>query len=245
MNKQVLILTGTTDEFAFNTSKDNKVFYHHLNDNTMEEVFELTLPSKQRYAKKYGYDLLTMRSFKNGNMYGFNKDFDMGFLRAVRTFEMLKYYDFVMWVDADAIITNHIPITDFPMKDKSFCASYDWEWRNSFSTGNFIVQRTKDSDQLFDLFLHMGKQNSGRLMQEQEVLNFIHKNTSYGSMIEVIEHKYLGAVPSFIIETPTWKSHNRKGVISPWDEGCFLAHLTGCSNRDRIDLLNNKFAKYL
>ena len=42
MNKRVLVLTGTTDILR----QPNET------DNTMEEVFDLTLPSKQIYVKK-------------------------------------------------------------------------------------------------------------------------------------------------------------------------------------------------
>lgn len=233
MNKRVLILTGTTNDPS------------NANDNKMEEVFDLTLPSKQRYCKKHGYDLLALRSFRNGDVYGF-KDTDIGFLKATRTFEMLQYYDLVAWIDADSIITNDISMNDFPIEEKSFCASYDWAWKESFSTGNFIIQRTSESNQLFDAFLQIGKQCSGRLMQEQEVLNYIQKNTPLKSTMKSLEHKFLNAVPSFITETPTWKAdNNRTGIVSPWNEDCFLAHLTGCTNHDRINLLHNKFANYL
>jgi hypothetical protein len=232
--KRVLLLTGTTSDLI------------SPHNNKMEEVFDLTLASKQRYSKKYGYDLLEMRCFGNGEAYGF-KDTDIGFLKALRAFQMLEHYDLVMWIDADAIITNDsYSIEHFPIEKNSFCASYDWAWKESFSTGNFIIQRTGESNQLFDTFLQIGKQCSGRMMQEQEVLNYIQKNTPLKSTMKSLEHKFLNAVPSFITETPTWKADiNRTGIVSPWNEDCFLAHLTGCTNSDRINLLHNKFANHL
>ena len=235
MSKQTLILTGTTDEFLV-----------HENGRKMQEVFDLTLPSKQRYAKKYDYDLLVIRSFKNGNIYQFNKNLDLGFLRVTRAFEMLEYYDKVMWLDADAIITNDIPIVNFPIEEKTFCASYDWAWRQSFSTGNFIIQKTTDYKLLFNIFLEIGSKCTGRILQEQEVLNFIHKNININNAIKVLEHKFLNAVPACVAETTTWKSDkNRTQIISPWNEECFLAHLTGCSNQERIDMLTTKFKEFL
>jgi hypothetical protein len=235
MNKQVLILTGTTDEYLF-----------HENGVKMQEVFDLALPSKERYAKKYNYDLLTIRSFKNGNIYGFNKDIDLGFLRVTRAFEMLAHYDLVMWIDADAIITNDIPISDFPIEQKTFCASYDWAWRQSFSTGNFIIQRTPEYKLLFDLFLQIGSQFSGRVLQEQETLNYIYRNLNEKNTIKILEHKFLNAVPSFVAETETWRSDkNRTQIISPWNEDCFLAHLTGCSNQERVDMLKTTLKQFL
>ena len=80
MSKRVLVLTGTTDILR----QPNET------DCTMEEVFDLTLPSKQRYVKKHGYDLLSLRSFGKDKQNRFT-EFDLGFLRVLRTFEMLEY----------------------------------------------------------------------------------------------------------------------------------------------------------
>ena len=137
-NKRVLLLTGTTDILRSPNETDN----------TMEEVFDLTLPSKQRYAKKYGYDLLSLRSFGSDKQNIF-KDKHLGFLRALRAFEMLEHYNIVMWIDADSIITNdNFSINDFQIDENhSFYAS--WDWNNvghSFSTGNFIIHKTKNTN---------------------------------------------------------------------------------------------------
>ena len=84
--KKVLIITGTTD---IGRPEDS-------NDSSHEELFELTLPSKQKYAKKRGYDLLIMRSFGDSYPYGLTKNDTawpynehIGFLRAITAFEML------------------------------------------------------------------------------------------------------------------------------------------------------------
>jgi hypothetical protein len=237
MNKRVLVLTGTTEDI---------VLHKNLNDNKMQEVFELTLPSKQRYAMKYGYDLLTMRSFGNDDRNNF-KDVQLGCLRLYRTFQMLEHYDVVMWLDADAIVTNDTySIEDFLVKDKTFYASYDWVWRESFSTGNLIIQRTEHTNELFQMFLQIGKQVADHVMSEQLAMNWIYKNTPLKSTFEIMEHKFLNGVPEFLVETPTWKAdNNRTGIVSPWNKDCFLAHLTGCSNRDRVDILKTKMEEFV
>lgn len=237
MKKRVLILTGTTEDI---------VLHKNLNDNKMQEVFELTLPSKQKYAMKYGYDLLTMRSFGNDDRNNF-KDIQLGCLRLYRTFQMLENYDVVMWLDADAIVTNNrYSIEDFLAEDKAFYASYDWVWKESFSTGNVIIQRTQQTSELFSMFLKIGKQVADHMMSEQLAMNWINKNTSLSNTFGILEHKYLNAVPECLIETPTWKAdNNRRGIVSPWNKDCFLAHLTGCSNQDRVIVLTEKFKEFL
>lgn len=239
MDKRVLILTGTTDILC-NHEEYRSVGFDG-SDNSMEEVFELTLPSKVRYAKKYGYDLLALRSFGTGGKYGF-KDTNIGFLRAVRTFELLAFYDVVMWVDADAIITNDsYSIESFGISSNHcFYASYDWAWKNTFSTGNFIIQRTQHTATLFKAFLEIGKNFTVGLGEEQKTMNYIYQNTNLRSLIKIHEHKYLNAVPTF---EPYWPKD--RIVISPWNEECFLAHLTGNTNLCRINCLKKELSKFL
>ena len=62
MINRVLLITGTTD------------IVRNPEDLSMTEVFDLTLPSKQRYAKKHGYDLLSLRSFGEDKNKVFNKE---------------------------------------------------------------------------------------------------------------------------------------------------------------------------
>jgi len=230
MNKRVLILTGSS-EIVRNPLETDK---------TMNEVFELTLPSKQRYAKKHGYDLMTLRTFGTDKKYGF-KDTDIGFLRAVRTFEMLEYYDIVMWVDADSIITDdNYSIEKFELDEhNTFYASYDWIGKWTFSTGNFIIQRTQYTDAFLNVFYNCAK----KFPTEQDALNAIHRGSLPNSVIKVLEHNFLNSVPAPIMDTTCWTG--RRAIYAPWNEHSFLAHLTGVSNNNRVKILNDHFSKYL
>ena len=172
--KRTLILTGYTDLIRSIDSTDN----------TMEEVFDITLPSKVKYAKKHGYDFLAMRSFgsdKSGNY----KDTDIGFLRALRTFEMLEYYDNIMWIDADSLITNlNYKIEDFIVpSDYAFYASYDWLGTNSLSGGNFIIQNNESTKDFLKSFYELSK----HYKEEQTTLNVMYFNTRNKNYILLIQ----------------------------------------------------------
>jgi len=234
-NKRVLLLTGTTDMLRSPNETDN----------TMEEVFDLTLPSKQRYAKKYGYDLLSLRSF-GSDKHNIFKDTHIGFLRTLRAFEMLYNYDTVMWIDADSIITNYnFSVDDFQIDENhSFYAS--WDWNNigySFSTGNFIIHKTKNTNNFFNSFLSTGKQvvDSNTGGEEQTTLNSLyntHKND-----IKILEHKFLGSIPSKNMFMGIWDGRPETKV--PWSEESFLVHLTGITNKNRIEVAKTTFKDYL
>lgn len=236
MNKSVLILTGTS-----NIKRDA-----NETDNTMEEVFDLTLPSKQRYAKKHGYDILAMRSFWPDK----NKIFDnkqIGFLRAFCAFDMLLNYDIVMWIDADAVITNNeYKIQDFKLDDQhSLYVSYDWTGMNSFSTGNFILQKTKYLEEFYKIFIDIGKQvyEGNHWGEEQTTFNHLYKATEFKNTIKILEHDYLNAVPVQVMESEFWS--NRPPIRWPWNENSFLAHITAVSNKQRINILETTFDKYI
>lgn len=240
--KKVLIITGYAD---ISKSKNS-------NDESHEELFELTLPSKQKYAKKHGYDLLTMRSFGDSYPYGLVKNDTpwpyneyIGFLRAITAFEMLFIYETVFWIDSDSIITNHdYDLNTFGINSKkTFYASYDWLWKTSFSTGNFIVHRTPMWREFFQLFLTFSQNFKNDPCQEQATLNFIHKNTKMSELIQVLDHKYLGGVPKELENTNSW--HDRPRINWPWDESCFLAHFTGLPNNERIRIIKNNFSQYI
>jgi hypothetical protein len=243
--KKVLIITGTTD---IGRPEDS-------NDSSHEELFELTLPSKQKYAKKRGYDLLIMRSFGDSYPYGLTKNDTawphnehIGFLRAITAFEMLFIYETVFWIDSDSIITNHdYDLNTFGVNpEKTLYSSYDWEWKNSFSTGNFILHRTPVWKELFRLFLQLASQNfSKHSAQEQATLNFIHKHTEMSKTIQILEHKYLNAVPKVLEKTNTWTSSKRSNINWPWDKNCFLAHIGGLTNNERIEIIKNNFSQYI
>lgn len=234
--KRVLLLTGTTDMFR----QPNEI------DNTMEEVFDLTLPSKQRYTKKHGYDLLSLRSFGEDKKNRF-KTTDLGFLRVLRVFEMLEYYDAVMWIDADTIITNdNYQINDFELDDNCcFYASWDWSGKRTFSTGNFIIQRGNALNELFDAFLQIGRYviDTNQWGWEQTTMNMIYNNTNLRNSMKILDHKFLGAIPNKKMFRGIWDGRSEPPY--PWSEECFLAHIGGIPNKNRIDVLTNSFGQYL
>lgn len=235
MNKSTLLITGTTDFLRSPTETDN----------TCEEVFELTLPSKQRYTKKHGYDLLTLRSFgeDTNNIFLPNH---LGFLRVLHCFKMLKYYDTVMWIDADAILTNlNYKIENFTDNNSSLCVSWDWNGKQSFSTGNFILKNTNETEELYQAFLSIGDfvVKNKHWGEEQTTFNLIYNNTELKNTIKILDHNYLNSVPSKSTLGEVWST--RPEIPYPWNEDCFLAHITGIPNNNRIEILNRVFNKFL
>lgn len=236
MDKRVLVITGTTD-----IGKGILPGWPSLEDSSMEEVFDLTLPSKQRYCKKHGYDFLSLRSFGIDKQNRYRHD-DVGKLRFLRSYEMSQYYDIVMWVDADSVITNdNISISEFPLDDSCcFYASWDWNGKHSMSTGNFIIQPNQFSDYFFNIFCQV----HGNFNSEQETINVMYwKDPQSRNIIKILDHKFLGGIPPKELYKEAWET--RLAPPYPWTKDSFLLHVTGASNTKRIEILKNYYSEYL
>lgn len=193
-----------------------------------------------------------MRSFGDASPYGLSEN-DIskasnkytGFLRAIVAFEMLFAYETVFWIDADSIITNYdYELSTFGINSKkTFYASYDWLWKTSFSTGNFIVHRTPMWREFFQFFMMIKQNFKNHSCEEQATLNFIYDRTKMSETMQVLDHKYLGGVPKELENTNSW--HDRPRINWPWDESCFLAHFTGLPNNERIGIIKNNFFQYI
>jgi hypothetical protein len=227
-NKRVLVLTGSdNDKFRDNNSTDA----------TIKEVSEITSLSKQKFAEKHDYDFMFLRSFgkDHNNQWEENK---IGQLRFLRAIEMLKDYDAVFWIDADSLITNNnYKLNDFVSEEICFAGSWDWNGKVSISTGNFVVQKTPQLEQLYSVFYKIGKFYNS----EQEALNVMWRQNLVPGMI-VLDHKFFGSTPTKQQYANGWE--DRPEPCGPWNEECFLVHLTGVSNTRRLELINKYFKKY-
>jgi hypothetical protein len=219
----------------------NKVLVLTGSDEPMWGVLDETIPSKQKYVKERGYDLMVVRSFP-GDKECRLEERHIGFQRAALAFKLLKFYDAVMWIDADSVITNtSYKIEDFIRGNECYIASYDWMHYNSFSTGNFIVRRTPNVQNFFNLFLQVSRIHLEGIGADQSTFNQIYRDMpDQRENFGILDHRYLNAVPSFLVETQTWKNdNNRTGIVAPWTSDCFLAHFTGTDNQERIELIKN------
>jgi len=224
----------------------------------MFPVLDLTLESKQKYASKHNYDLLVKRSWNGVAKFHFTQYEDqllgyhkpllgiLGFLRVLICFEQLKDYDVVMWLDGDSVVTNSDITIEEIINDDNACffASYDWAVGvRSFSTGNFAIKRHSKTQEVYEQFLETSKSVIGNIMQEQRTLNLIfsvHSNLS--SCLKIVPRKFLNSVPKTQEQMNTWKG--RPTIEEPWNSECFIAHLTGLTQEERLSILTNGTLTY-
>jgi len=243
--KRVLIVTGASDELRFESWPPN---------DSIEKVFNLTLPSKEKYAERHGYDLLITRSFGEDRNKIFNKN-HFGFMRVVRTFELAFYayvsgtYDFIFWIDGDALITNpRFSIEDFVTEDKREIYYVSWDWgandkdNDRFSNSSWIIKVGDDANEFYQKFLTFAKRNLESFANEQDMLNAIYQLEEPRGYFKILDHKYLNSVPD---HEKVIANRNKQEIFRPWKKGDFLCHFTGISNEKRLYLINKYFKKFL
>jgi hypothetical protein len=232
MNKRILLVTGYT--------KSNLDIYAANGDIPIKEIADMTLPSKQRYASRHGYDLLSICDFGEDIEKNI-KETNIAFLRVARTADMLKYYDIVVWIDADSLITNNeLKIENFPLDNNiTFYASYDWNGRYTISSGNFILLKNHYTQDFLNSLYNL----STRFETDQEGMNFLYQYSQYKNIMKILDHDYLNATPTKEMYAEQWKT--RPDIPYPWNENSFLCHLTGASNIHRKRILNTYFSKFL
>jgi hypothetical protein len=208
----VVVLTGATVEMA--------------------DVLDASIPSKLEYCRKYGYDLKVITLTGEDEVFG-NR---LGFERMNRAFGEVGEYDSCMWLDADAFVTNYdYPLSAFVTEDAPFIASLDWTDCDTISTGNFIIRNTFCTQNLYRHFVDFGLSRFiDHPHQEQVTMN--HIRGAFPHFFLDLHRKYLNAVPEI---AKKYRSDEEREIVFPWDETCFIAHLTTIPNDARVDIMKN------
>jgi hypothetical protein len=196
----------------------------------MADVLEASLPSKIKYCRKYGYDLKVITLTEKDKVFGCR----IGFERMNRAFQQMKEYDACLWLDADSFVTNFdYPVSSFITEDCTFIASLDWTECETISTGNFVIRNTNNTEYLYNKFIELGtKEFLDHPEQEQITLNQIRKELPH--LFLDVHRKYLNAVPEIV---KNYRSEEERDIVYPWDETCFIAHLTTIPNDSRIQIM--------
>ncbi len=145
--------------------------YHNTNVHegaTFADIGNLTLPSKRAYAARHGYDLL------------FRDDFDyaktpLGFERVEMVLDHLKDYDWMLYTDADAIITNPaVRVEDLIDEAYDVIVSHDARVTGHVEVNNgvMLVKNTEWAHNLFR-WMHQPKYHQHPWLSQQAIMDSI------------------------------------------------------------------------
>ena len=154
---------------------------------------------------------------------------------------MLQFYDVVMWIDADSLLTNQdVSVDDIIGENKEpFIASHDWSKTNYVSSGNFIVQNTDKLNEFSEIFYNIAH----AFPEEQSTINFIYSKSQDNGLVKIVDHKFLNSVPTREMYGKSWEG--RKDIVCNWTDQSFLLHLTGITNKTRHQILQDHFKAFL
>lgn len=195
-------------------------------DDNMKELGDICAPSKERYAKRHGYDYECVREYLPGTHPSWQK------IRLLK--ERIDKYDTILWLDGDTIVTNNHALEVPYMVHYVLTASQDWCVRNTqadpwqftmgISMGNFVIYNNEDTHRFLDM-IEAKKQyaNRGQWEQDSVLANMRESDGFNAHVFRLPTHALNSVLPE--CQLPGIKPHR------PWQPGDFLVHLTNIPNR--------------
>ena len=190
----------------------------------MRSVVEITAANKKEYAHRHGYEFANILIEPKSNEYP-------AWAKVVLLLELIPTVDRLLWIDADAFITNpEISLEQIPYAP-GFTASRDWGVNaplHDFSTAALVL-----TPHALPIFQSAIKKThwANRPLWDQNALREAAVN--FRSIVKVLPRRTLNAVPQELLPL----------AVEPWQEGDFICHLTNTSNPERRVFLDRYFSK--
>ena len=189
------------------------------------DIVRITRPVLRAYCQKHGYECAFdyFPSLPSPEIVWHR-------VNAIRS--LLDKYDWVVWMDADALITN--PDVDFESLIASGSSMIISKDRNGLNDGVWMVKSTEWSRQILDQI----EDDRQLYSSPQEAMNFMWKDsTNFRNNITVWPQQRMNAY----IMAEYGLSEDQPGQ---WRKGDFILHLPAMSNERRVEILtevvNNK-----
>jgi hypothetical protein len=190
-------------------------------DDKMQILGSLCTQSHAIYAAWNGYAHEVVRQYESGSHPSWQK------LRLL--LERYKSYDYILWIDADAVITNVNIRVENLAGSTVFTCSQDWcapenecyKTSMYISAGNFILRRNEDTERFLKTAqkqIHFENQSEW----EQSAIMACMRNDPW--MNSQVTRLHRNAMNSVCAEV-----HR---VILPWARNHFLCHLTGLGEHE-------------
>lgn len=186
-------------------------------------LLEITLPNKIEYAKRHGYSF-HFEEWSGGMFPGFER-------LAVLTY-LLKcgHYDWVLWLGADALITNlNIKLESLADQNCGMVMATDF---TQIQMDSFLVRAGHGG---LDLIEEVWKYRTNPIGQwfEQSTLDALIKHPPFNAVVKVVPQRRMNSYRhdwyrNWIPENPRIGSHTDcMGTDGEWQRGDFVFHIPG------------------
>ena len=144
----------------------------------------------------------------------------------------------VLWVDADSLVTNHkLPISDeTTMRSDWMLVSRDWsDGESPWSSGVMLIRACDEALVFFAVAQEHAQWRDAGCFDQSAMHQVCRERPKLAEGINILPRRVLQSVPREVSD----------GVVDPWKPGDFIAHFTAMEAPRRVELMTRYAAQHV
>lgn len=191
---------------------------------SMKEVADLTIPTHIKFAETLGWDQTSLVAQQEDCLWA-----KMDLI----SHHLEKPYDVVLWIDADAMITNTNKSIDDILSQNENSDVFLTADINGLNAGIMVIINTDKTKCFFHACRTYGKTLFGdRPNGEQQAIRHFSLAYPYDGIVHYLKNQRdLNSYYPNLYEYPN-------SELAHWEKGDFILHLPGTPNDKRVEIFN-------
>lgn len=217
-------------------------------DENYRELASVTVPVKEAYCQKWGYEFVCRTSdfFYNNTYNGNPSDLLIGFEKlkmVLDVFEERPHLDWIHWSGTDVLITNYnVRLENIVDDDYHIVVCFDG---NGMNVDSMLIKNSKVGRGLMRWILDNVENYRHHWWYEQQaMIDFYFQDPLGKDIIKALPQRVMN---SYIYDLyPEWRTKphiDHTGHDGDWQEGDFMLQLPGLPTQQRIDIMKEIMKK--
>lgn len=217
-------------------------------DENYRELASVTVPVKEAYCQKWGYEFVCRTSdfFYNNTYNGNPSDLLIGFEKlkmVLDVFEERPHLDWIHWSGTDVLITNYnVRLENIVDDDYHIVVCFDG---NGMNVDSMLIKNSKVGRGLMRWILDNVETYRHHWWYEQQaMIDFYFQDPLGKDIIKALPQRVMN---SYIYDLyPEWRTKphiDHTGHDGDWQEGDFMLQLPGLPTQQRIDIMKEIMKK--
>ena len=217
-------------------------------DENYHELASVTVPVKEAYCQKWGYEFVCRTSdfFYNNTYNGNPSDLLIGFEKlkmVLDVFEERPHLDWIHWSGTDVLITNYnVRLENIVDDDYHIVVCFDG---NGMNVDSMLIKNSKVGRGLMRWILDNVETYRHHWWYEQQaMIDFYFQDPLGKDIIKALPQRVMN---SYIYDLyPEWRTKphiDHTGHNGDWQEGDFMLQLPGLPTQQRIDVMKEIMKK--
>lgn len=217
-------------------------------DENYHELASVTVPVKEAYCQKWGYEFVCRTSdfFYNNTYNGNPSDLLIGFEKlkmVLDVFEERPHLDWIHWSGTDVLITNYnVRLENIVDDDYHIVVCFDG---NGMNVDSMLIKNSKVGRGLMRWILDNVENYRHHWWYEQQaMIDFYFQDPLGKDIIKALPQRVMN---SYIYDLyPEWRTKphiDHTGHDGDWQEGDFMLQLPGLPTQQRIDVMKEIMKK--